>query len=335
MSDTGSSNVAAGLRAGWRLVRIRRIEDLGDAVLGAGLDALQLSREPVTGSLAFSTGGGVVLSSGYLRGKVSLVGPLSQRDITLGVGLNLSGGTRHWLQEVSTGNVGVFRPGGEHDAIYADGSLYLTLTLSEDRLMEEAESEGLILEPAIFRQSGVHPRSFSSEMVDSLRRSVAAAHLGATADATALASFRRRALAIFIEHLGRPPFVMPGLSPIRGQERIVARARAYIDAHLDEPLNVNEIATAAAASRRSLYRAFLHVLEESPQAYVTRLRLHRIRSDLVRTASGPRVTEASNRWGIGELGRMSGRYKALFGELPSQTIRLKQEQAAALGQLRA
>jgi hypothetical protein len=49
--------------------------------------------------------------------------------------------------------------------------------MTSERLMEEAEREGLIPEPSIIRQSGVHPRSFSSE-VDSLRRSVAAAHLG-------------------------------------------------------------------------------------------------------------------------------------------------------------
>jgi hypothetical protein len=42
-----------------------------------------------------------------------------------------------------------------------------------------------------------------------------------------------------------------------------------------------------------------------------------------RGAQAPRIAEASNRWGIGELGRMSGRYKALFGELPSQTLRLR------------
>jgi len=80
---------------------------------------------------------------------------------------------------------------------------------------------------------------------------------------------------------------------------------------------------AASVSRRALHRAFFGVLEESPQAYVIRLRLHRIRSDLaVRDLSAPSIAETANRWGISELGRMSGRYKAMFGELPSETARL-------------
>jgi AraC-like DNA-binding protein len=50
------------------------------------------------------------------------------------------------------------------------------------------------------------------------------------------------------------------------------------------------------------------------------MRLHRIRANLL--AGDPRsstIADVSNQWGIGELGRMSARYRALFGELPSQT----------------
>jgi len=323
-SEAGFPKITTQPGLGWRRVPIRRIEDLGDAVPGAGLQALQLSREPVTGSLAFVVGDDMVLSSGYLRGGVSLVGPLPARHITIGLGLDFGGGARHWLREVHTGCVGLARPGGEHDAIYGDGSLYLKVTLSEDRLLAEAEREGLALDPAVIRQSGVHPRPLTSESLDSLRRGVVAAHRGAMADDATLASrFRAQVLAAVVQHLGRPPLAAPGLSAIRGHERIVARARAWINAHLDQPIRIDDIAAAASVSRRTLHRAFFGVLEESPRAYVIRLRLHRIRSDLVgRDLSPPRIAEAANRWGIAELGRMSGRYKAMFGELPSETAQL-------------
>jgi hypothetical protein len=62
MSDAPLIKAAPKRNSGWILVPIRRIEDLGDAVLGAGLEAVQLSRAPVTGSLAFAGGDGVVLS---------------------------------------------------------------------------------------------------------------------------------------------------------------------------------------------------------------------------------------------------------------------------------
>ena len=49
---------------------------------------------------------------------------------------------------MGTGCVGLVQPGGEHDAIYAYGSLYLKVTLSEDRLLAEAEHESLALDVA-------------------------------------------------------------------------------------------------------------------------------------------------------------------------------------------
>ena len=139
-------------------------------------------------------------------------------------------------------------------------------------------------------------------------------------------------LAAIARHLGRPPQVAPGLPSFRGRERLVARARAWIDDHLGEPIDIDDIAAAAGASRRTLSRAFFDVLEESPRAYVTRLRLHRIRSDLVDDAvSVPRIAEASNRWGVCELGRMAERYKAMFDELPSETVRLRKTRLACRG----
>ena len=322
-SEGDCLNVASPLEPGWRRVLIRRIEDLDRAVPGAGLRALQLSRQPVGGSLVFAVGDDVALSSGYLRGRVSLIGPLPQRHITIGLGLDFAGGARHWLREVHTGCVGLVQPGGEQDAIYADGSLYLKVTLSEDRLLAEAEHEDLALDVAIIRRSGVHPSGLSPTALDWLRRWAVAAHRGAIPDGETLARFRIQLLAVVVQHLGRPPQVAPGLPPVRGRERLVARARAWIDANLGEPIGIDAIAAAAGASRRTLSRAFFDVLEESPQAYVTRLRLHRIRSDLVAHAvSAPKIAEASNRWGICELGRMAGRYKDMFGELPSETVRL-------------
>jgi len=326
--ESASSKVASQLEPGWRRVKIRQIEDLDEAVPAAGLRALQLSRQPVTGSLVFAGGDDVALSSGYLRGRVSLAGALPQRHITIGLGLDFAAGVRHWLREVGTGCVGLAQPGGEHDAIYADGSLYLKVTLSEERLLAEAEHEGLALDAAVIRQSGVHPRSLSPAALDRLRRWAVAAHRGAIADGETLERFRTQALVAVVQHLGRSPHVAPGLPSIGGHERIVARARAWIDAHLGEAIGINDIAAAAGASRRTLTRAFFDVLEESPRAHVTRLRLHRIRSDLVaRAVAAPRIAEASNRWGVGEVGRMSGRYKAMFGELPSETARVGRTRA--------
>ena len=110
----------------------------------------------------------------------------------------------------------------------------------------------------------MHPRNLSPAALDWLRRWALAAHSGALPDAETLARFRTQLLAAIVRHLGRSPQVAPGLASIRGRERLAARARAWIDAHLGEPIDIDDIAAAACASRRTLSRAFFDVLEESP-----------------------------------------------------------------------
>jgi hypothetical protein len=76
-------------------VPIGRIEDLSNAVLGARLEAMQMSHAPLMGSLAFSESGGVVYSSGQIDGRITLSGTLSETMVTLGTGLLIAPGSRH------------------------------------------------------------------------------------------------------------------------------------------------------------------------------------------------------------------------------------------------
>jgi transcriptional regulator GlxA family with amidase domain len=103
-----------------------------------------------------------------------------------------------------------------------------------------------------------------------------------------------------------------------------------VQANLDRPLSIDAMAAAANTSRRTLHRAFGAVLDETPQSYVRKLRLHRIRSDLASDAETfCTITVAANRWGIGELGCLSGWYRELFGELPSETLAHRAGRSAA------
>ena len=90
--------------AAWTCVPIRRIEDLRDAVLGAGLEATQMSRGAFSGRLAFSTRDGIVSTSGLIGGRVALRGPLSQDMLTIGIGLDVAPGTGSGRRETSSGS---------------------------------------------------------------------------------------------------------------------------------------------------------------------------------------------------------------------------------------
>ena len=118
---------------GWTRLRISRIECVSDTLLGARLTAMQMSRGPMTDSLAFAEHDAPICSSGYVGARVALAGPLSEDMVTFGFGLDIAPAKRHWLNEHRTGDFGVFLQGDEHGALYTPGSLYVAATLSAER----------------------------------------------------------------------------------------------------------------------------------------------------------------------------------------------------------
>lgn len=303
----------------WTNIPIARIENLRDAVYGAGLEATQMSTALLSGNLAFARYDGVLYSSGLINGQVALRGPLSTDRLTVGVGLRMGAGTRHWLHETGTGAVGVFNGGDEHDAFYTPGSLYATATLSLQRLEELAASEELFLDRPVLGGTGIHSRPLSPAAVRRLRQAFELIHSGASAERGA--RIGEDLLRAIINHIGRAPATRNQWGDKGAYARIVRRARAYIIEHLADPISLAELVEAAHTSRRTLFRAFADILDDTPQTYVRRLRLHRIRHDLAtereRACS---IALIANQWGISELGRMAGWYRELFGERPSETL---------------
>lgn len=315
---------------GWTRIPIASVEDLSNGVLGAGFEVTQMSRAPVTGSLAFGTHNGITCSTGAIDGRVALAGPLSEGMVSLGVGIVMVPGTRQWLNEVGSGVVGVFLPADEHDALYMPGSLYVVITLPGERLEAIAASHDLVLDRRTLGGTGISARKLLEIDLPTLEAQFRSIHAGHRAGGASPAVITARLLDAFIAHFSRPPHMIMGGTDPRGHARIVARARAFIHANLNRPLSIAMIASAAATSLRTLNRAFLAVLGETPYSYVMKLRLHRIRHELVSDAElACTITVAAHRWGIEETGRFAGWYREHFGELPSQTLARQHRAPAA------
>lgn len=314
----------------WTRVPITDVEVLRDAILDAGLEAIQMTRQPVTGSLLFAEQGGVVFSSGYLEGRAALRGTLSRDQITIGFGLAIPPGTKHWLREESTGAIGVFLPNADHDALYAPGSLYAAITSDAGRLEQLAAEMGLVLDGAMLGGTGFHQHKLEPLSLQHMERRMRELHAGRMPSAARGRALAESLLELAIGHYARAPRPGLGRPDPHGPARLVARARDYIEANLHMPLSVEGIASACATSRRNLHRAFVGVLGEQPSTYVRRLRLHRIRHELV-SADELKCSVAlvAHRWGMDELGRMAGFYREMFGELPSQTRTRHRADAAA------
>lgn len=301
---------------------LSRIEDLSDALKGAGLEAMQMARTPLTGSLVFLNEAGATITSGWLGTRVALSGPLSETLLAIGIGLRIAPGSYHWkTQEVHSGSIGVFRPPDTHEALYQAGSIYATMTLEPDRLEEVAAGMGMVLDQRTLRDTGFDQRKLPPAQVSELLHLFQAIHKGRAVAPSYLRTVHRTFASVVVNHLGRRPRPVFGIAPARGHARAISLAREYIDANLDRILTVEDVADAAMTSRRTLYRAFDEILGLSPNVYIRTLRLNRMRQSL----SGENgelmsVTRAASTWGLDHFGRASGWYRDLFGELPSQTL---------------
>ncbi|WP_323121247.1 helix-turn-helix domain-containing protein [Burkholderia alba] len=104
---------------------------------------------------------------------------------------------------------------------------------------------------------------------------------------------------------------------------IVRRCEKYLRDRPEEPVTVLELCRALRCSRRTLQTSFQRVADVTPVTYLRTIRLNAVRR-LLRTSALDElcVGEAAARWGFTHLGYFAREYRDLFGELPSQTLRL-------------
>jgi AraC-like DNA-binding protein len=101
----------------------------------------------------------------------------------------------------------------------------------------------------------------------------------------------------------------------------LARALAYLEADLEQPMRLEDLARAAGLGRTQLAAAFQEHLGLSPLAWVQTRRLDRVRQELITAADQPRaVTESALRWGFTHMGRFAQAYAKRFGESPRATV---------------
>lgn len=114
---------------------------------------------------------------------------------------------------------------------------------------------------------------------------------------------------------------MPSPS-FKARSHLVHQAIELALAHPDDPPSVEELCGSLKVSRRMLNYSFQETLGTSPVQYLRSLRLNAVRRDL-RTAgaAAPSIRDIASRWGFWHLPRFAADYRALFGELPSATLK--------------
>jgi len=111
------------------------------------------------------------------------------------------------------------------------------------------------------------------------------------------------------------------LSTAKRRQAVLALL-AFVDKSSDCRLPIEMMCEVAGVSRRTLEYAVREHLGASVRAFLHRVRLHRIRRDLLHAKAGTvRVLDIAGRHGLPEVGRFAASYRREFGELPSATLR--------------
>ena len=116
----------------------------------------------------------------------------------------------------------------------------------------------------------------------------------------------------------------PGRSSRAGERRatLVRRMDEHLAAHDDFPIYITDLCQALGVTERSLERACHDHLGMGPKRYLWLRRLHLARRALLtHDPSRTSVSKVALEHGFWELGRFAVRYRQIFGEPPSTTLR--------------
>ena len=299
-------------------------EDLRETTRGSDVEVVQLRPGKLQGAITHIGIGNFGISLGRFKSEVRARGPLHQERTVLGTMLASSGRALHWWKDVQPGDVAVFPPCVEADAIYGGGGTYLLVSITLAELSSMLVGEDRLADPAFWnakRVCQIDPRigdgirrRLKGIMSDLERRS--------NAPSTQAAHFLRRSI---IE--GFVVSLVSTLPPDGGQfcytgARLVHEAEDYVDAACGRPVHISELCSALKVSRRSLHRAFADVLGMGPVAYLRCRRLSVIQSILKRyDLAAISIGDLAFEYGFPEPGRFAAYYRAQFGETPSETYR--------------
>lgn len=110
----------------------------------------------------------------------------------------------------------------------------------------------------------------------------------------------------------------------RAAPRHVRAVERYIDEHAHEAIDMASLVAVSGVSARTLFDGFQRFRDITPMGYLRHVRMHHVHRALAGGEPGRTVAETAARWGFFELGRFAGRYRMMFGESPSDTLRSAQ-----------
>lgn len=302
------------------------IESLQEGVKGATVSPVQLKPGAVTGGLTFAETGFGTLTFGQVSGDIRLRGPLSQDTVTVGVLTRVTGATSQWGRETLQGDFGLFPANVEHEAVYSANTDYLTVAIPTSDL-DRVTSTYQTRRSGRFWSTGAMYRADpqQSRMLVQKARAVASV-VHNTPQLLSIPEARMTMMDELLDQFfcafgGAGAVVDLSKSNVSTPHALVRRAEDFCLGNTHRTPRICEICRELGVSERTLRRAFVSVVGVPPKKYLRCLRLTHVRRKLIESrGETARVSDIAMQHGFWELGRFSGEYQQLFGELPSRTL---------------
>lgn len=120
---------------------------------------------------------------------------------------------------------------------------------------------------------------------------------------------------------------IPVAARIGSSRKALVEVSALMEANIEEPLTLDELARLAGLSQRHLQRMFRHALGMTPMCYYLNLRLKRARTLLLQTEMS--IMSITVACGFQSACHFSKSYRALFGYSPSIERRQREQSVPA------
>lgn len=257
----------------------------------------------------------------FRQGAAVCTGDAPPNGFAMVVPLRLAPGCRLLGQSLERQTIGFYTPGSEHADLTVAGCQEVVIVVPPDALDQAGENLELPKRGSYLRRASLvgldRLRDVLMRIPDALespdRLLSTAEPLRGLSDTLgrAIVGTLRSEDDLEGGSLGRPK--LP-------RAAILRRITEILGEPPDQPIHAGELAAALGISQPTLQRVFQEWYGMSPARYLALRRLYLARRRL-RSGNSETVTRIAGASGFWDLSRFARSYKAIFGELPSETLR--------------
>ncbi|GET35722.1 AraC family transcriptional regulator [Microseira wollei] len=312
------------------LVVTRQFDDIdafAEAIKPLDITVNQLTPGCFLGSVNFANFGSLKFTHVNQNQGIRAIGLKSPSDLTFAIALQADQTpvVSHGCQIKAQHIVG-FDPTRETDFITGKDSHIVLASVNEQVFHSLAEQMGCDLGQKFLQQNSVRLHSASLRLLKAYYQQIT--HIFSSQPSLFMQS---QMPSLIVEDF--VPLLIDTLGKIAPKKRyqpkpfrryaLVKKAEEIAKLYRDKPLTLQKLCDELQTSSSALCYGFKEIFGMSPMAYIKMQRLNGVRRALKNADPGKTsVMQLADDWGFWSPGHFGRDYKKMFGELPSETLRI-------------